>query len=224
MRVAGVAFLVVFLASNVFAANVPVAVGPGFSFTPANVTVSPGDSVVWTFLSTHTSTSDSSSAAEAWNSGVLSSGTFSHTFNTPGTYPYYCALHSFPGGTFMNGSVTLAPLVIAPAITSVTPSTGLPGTTVTITGSGFQSGATVSFGGTLSPTVTFGSATSLQAVIPNVPTGPATIVVTNPDKTSASFTGFVVTSIAIPALSREMLLLLALALAALAVMATSRFQ
>lgn len=82
-----------------------VAVGPGFVFSPAIVTVAPGETVTWDFQGLHTSTSDAMTGPEVWNSGVLSSGTFSHTFGTPGTYPYYCAIHSFPGGTMMNGVV-----------------------------------------------------------------------------------------------------------------------
>ena len=80
-------------------------------------------------------------------------------------------------------------------------------------------GATVSFRGTASPTVTFVNSTTLQAVVPNIAAGPATIVVTNPDTLSGSFTGFAVLSLAIPALSRFMLLVLAIALAAAAAVA-----
>ena len=278
-----------------FAATVGVSVGPGLSFSPPNITVAPGDTVVWTFLSFHSSTSDVQTGPEVWDSGVKFSGTFSHTFNTPGTYPYYCSLHSFPGGTFMNGSVHVQAAAVptltsvlptsgsssggtavtltgtnfdstctvdfggaaatgvlaanattinattpshlagavtvgvtcggstatltsgftfndAPSITTVTLSSGLPGSTVTITGSGFQSGATVTFRGTASPTVTFVNATTLQVVVPNIANGPATIVVTNPGGLSGSFTGFTVTSIAIPTLSTELLLILGLAL------------
>ena len=201
-------------AASATAATVNVNVGPGLSFSPPNITVAPGDTVVWTFLSTHTTTSDSQTGSETWDSAVRFSGTFSHTFTVPGTYPYYCSLHSFPGGTFMNGSVQVAVVAAPVAITTVTPTTALPGATITITGSGFQSGATVSFRGTASPTVTFVNSTTLQAAAPNIAIGAATIVVTNPDTGTASFIGFVVTSLAIPALSRELLLLLALALAA----------
>lgn len=221
MRVGLIGALFGLYASAAVAATIPVSVGPGFSFSPATVTVAPGDTIVWTFFSTHTSTSDSAIAAEAWDSGVLSGGTFSHTFHTPGTYPYYCAIHSVPGGTFMNGAVIVAPVATAPAITAVTPSSGPPGTSVTITGSGFENGASVTFSGTLSPAVSFGSATTLQAVVPNIGAGAATIVVTNPNALSASFSGFAVTSTAIPALSPALLLLLALALAALATRSTS---
>jgi hypothetical protein len=72
------------------------------------VTIAPGETVTWNFNETHTSTSDSQIGPETWDSGILSSGTFAHTFQTPGTYPYYCALHSFAGGTFMNGVVEVS--------------------------------------------------------------------------------------------------------------------
>src|SRR6476620_10554409 len=98
------------------AANVDVTVGPGTAFTPPNITVAPGDTVVWTFLSTHTTTSDSPTGPETWNSGTRFNGTFSHTFTVPGTYPYYCSLHSVPGGTAMNGSVQVAAVAAPIAI------------------------------------------------------------------------------------------------------------
>ncbi|MGZ8831106.1 MAG: cupredoxin domain-containing protein, partial [Thermoanaerobaculia bacterium] len=91
--------------SLLFAATVNVSVGPGFSFSPPTVTVAPGDTVRWNFLATHTTTSDLQTGPEVWDSGLMSSGFFTHTFNTPGNYPYYCFLHSSPGGTFMNGVV-----------------------------------------------------------------------------------------------------------------------
>jgi plastocyanin len=216
MRVGIIGAAALFLATTAVAATIPVDVGPGLNFTPANVTVAPGDTVTWTFFAMHTSTSDNPGGAEPWNSGPLSSGSFSHTFNTPGTYPYYCSIHSFPGGTFMNGVVNVEVPVVAPAITSVAPITAFSGTAVTITGTGFVSGATVTFRGVASPAVTFANATSVQAVVPNIAPGAAAIVLTNPNATSATFNGFTVTSIAIPAISREMLLLLTAILAAIA--------
>jgi plastocyanin len=90
------------------AADQTVQVGPGLSFSPTNVTVAPGEMVTWEFHELHTSTSDSQSGPEAWDSGMRTSGTFSHTFNSPGTYPYYCGVHSFPGGTMMNGVVEVS--------------------------------------------------------------------------------------------------------------------
>lgn len=299
MRTLFVAAVVLLVIVPAFGATMNVTVGPALSFMPSNVTIAPGDTVSWNWTgSAHTSTSDNPIGPDSWNSGVLVNGSFTHTFNNVGNFPYYCALHSFPGGTFMNGvvhvvaaaptltnvnpssgstaggtSVTLTGTNFAsgctvdfggsagvgtavpnsttittttpshaagavtvtvtcasgsaslmngftfnnaPSIVSVNPTSALPGATVTIIGTGFQIGATVSFGGVASPTVTFVNATTLQAVVPNISPGPATIVVTNPDALSASFNGFAVISLAVPLMSREVLLLLALALGIIA--------
>ena len=71
-----------------------------------------------------------------------------------------------------------------PSISSVVPATGdtLGGLSVTITGNDFVNGATVSFSGLGSPSVTYLSATSLMATTPaGAPTGPGDVVVTNPN-------------------------------------------
>ncbi|MDP9360481.1 MAG: IPT/TIG domain-containing protein, partial [Acidobacteriota bacterium] len=81
-----------------------------------------------------------------------------------------------------------------PTISSISPSTGstVGGTLITITGTLFQSGATVTIGGLLASDVTFVSATSITA---RTPLGPITqqlnvdVVVTNPDSTKATATG-----------------------------------
>jgi len=118
---------------------------------------------------------------------------------------------SCPGGTpSLPNAFTFAP---APSITNVQPSAAAPGTEVTITGSNFQNGATVTFGGTPSNSVIFVDASTLRAIVPNVPAGPAAVTVTNPDSQSATFDGF--TSLgqaAIPALSGPALLMLLAAL------------
>jgi plastocyanin len=100
--------LAAMLASHTVAADQTVQVGPGLSFSPATVTVAPGETVTWSFQALHTSTSDEQTGPETWDSGLLSSGTFSHTFQTPGDYPYYCAVHSSPGGFAMNGVVVVS--------------------------------------------------------------------------------------------------------------------
>ncbi|HVT04810.1 MAG TPA: plastocyanin/azurin family copper-binding protein [Thermoanaerobaculia bacterium] len=84
-----------------------VDVGPGISFSPATLTVKPGDTVQWAFHGFHSTTSNTQTGAENWDSGTMSSGTFSHTFTTPGTYKYYCTVHSTPNGTAMNGTITV---------------------------------------------------------------------------------------------------------------------
>jgi len=81
-----------------------------------------------------------------------------------------------------------APVVAAPVVTSVRPSSGPTegGTSVTITGSNFLSGATVSFGSAPSTSVTFVSPTQLTAIAPPGAPGTVAVSVTTPGGTSAS--------------------------------------
>jgi hypothetical protein len=122
------------------------------TFSPANVTVAPGDTVTWNFNELHTSTSDSQIGPETWDSGQLSSGTFSHTFNTPGTYPYYCFIHSFPGGTLMNGVVEVSGAGATPTPTATPPTQPTP--TATFTPPGATPTATPTLAGVATPTAT----------------------------------------------------------------------
>lgn len=74
-----------------------------YSFTPTPVNAVAGDTVKWTNdgLLTHTSTSDSG----VWNSGFLGPGaSYMRQFNTPGSFPYHCEIH-----TFMLGTVIVSP-------------------------------------------------------------------------------------------------------------------
>ena len=71
-----------------------------FAFSPSEIRVKKGDTVIWTNgdSTSHTVTSDSGSEL---NSDFLSQGeTYSHTFNEAGTFSYHCRPH-----TFMNGKV-----------------------------------------------------------------------------------------------------------------------
>jgi plastocyanin len=74
-----------------------------FMFAPATLMVHAGQTVMWrnNGPSQHTTTSDTG----AWNSGTLGVGaTFSHTFNSSGTFPFHCAIHPF-----MHGTVVVTP-------------------------------------------------------------------------------------------------------------------
>jgi len=65
-----------------------------YAFNPRTLTVQVGTAVTWTNQGamTHTVTSDSGSEL---NSGNLATGqTYSHTFNTKGTFNYHCAIHT----------------------------------------------------------------------------------------------------------------------------------
>ena len=70
-----------------------------FAFNPASLSLKVGDSVTWTNKdsASHTVTSDSGSEL---GSNALSNGqSYSHTFNTPGTYSYHCTIHPMMTGT-----------------------------------------------------------------------------------------------------------------------------
>jgi IPT/TIG domain len=71
----------------------------------------------------------------------------------------------------------------APMVTGIGPSSGPAsgGTGVTIMGTGFQSGATVSLGGTAANNVVVGSGTSITATTPAHAAGSVNVVVTNSD-------------------------------------------
>jgi phospholipase C len=80
-----------------------------------------------------------------------------------------------PGGGFT--------FVGAPVLSAISPSSGLisGGTAVSLTGSNFQNGATVTFGGTSATNVTVVNSTSITATTPAGSTGAVNVTVTNPD-------------------------------------------
>src|SRR5580658_1755372 len=72
--------------------------------------------------------------------------------------------------------------VVAPTVSSVSPTSGSTagGTAVTITGTNFATGATVTFGSTAATNVTVVSGTSITATTPAGSAGAVTVTVTNP--------------------------------------------
>lgn len=78
-----------------------------------------------------------------------------------------------------------------PAITSINPASGteLGGTEVTLTGTGFVDGATVTFGGVAATATEWDSATTMVAVTPPGTVGAADVVVTNPDAQAGTLAG-----------------------------------
>jgi len=104
--------------------------------------------------------------------------------------------------TSSNFSVVIAPLA-APAVSSLSPNSGpaAGGTSVTISGTNFQAGASVLFGGVAALSATISSATRIQVVTPAHAAGTVDVVVQNPDLQTATLSGgFAYNSIA-PALS-----------------------
>ena len=94
---------------------------------------------------------------------------------------------SMPGGGFTY-VVSSNP---APALTSINPQSGSTagGTSVTISGSNFVSGASVSFDASAATNVTVTNASTITAVTPSHAAGVANVKVTNPDGQSATLTG-----------------------------------
>lgn len=105
----------------------PAAAGPvvemndQLRFDPEQLTIQVGDTVTWTTVGAipHTSTCDPAKAqnpdenvklpegAEVWDSGLVNSGeSWSHTFDVPGDYTYFCIPHESAG---MVATLTVTP-------------------------------------------------------------------------------------------------------------------
>ena len=92
-----------------------------------------------------------------------------------------------------DGTMTWSSVVINPTIASIdypgtaTAADPAGGESVTITGSNFQTGATVTIGGTAAPSVSYVSGTELTITTPAKTAGDYDIVVTNTDTGSATY-------------------------------------
>jgi len=109
--------------------------------------------------------------------------------------PYSIMPSAATGGTFAaanytlsysNGSLTVLPVGSLPTISSVLPIAGpnTGGTTVSITGTGFENGAGVAFGAAAAASVTFQNSSNLLAVTPVSASGTVGVKVNNPDGNS----------------------------------------
>jgi hypothetical protein len=109
--------------------------------------------------------------------------------------PYPIMPSAATGGTFTptnytigyaNGSLTVLPVASPPTISTVLPAAGPTngGTLVTISGTGFESGAAVLFGSLPAASVTFENSNVLTAVTPASASGTMGVSVNNPDGNS----------------------------------------
>jgi hypothetical protein len=104
------------------------------------------------------------------------------------TYPYPFALDTTGTELFVAELENLYVIQLAEAplsIASVNPASAAPGTSVTIRGSGFESGTTVQFG-TTAASAEFVDAMTLTVTAPSAASGPTQVTVTNPDGSSYS--------------------------------------
>ncbi|HEX3355033.1 MAG TPA: IPT/TIG domain-containing protein [Terriglobales bacterium] len=89
----------------------------------------------------------------------------------------------------------------APTLSGVSPASGTTagGTAVTVSGTGFLAGATLTFGGNAATNVTVNSGTSITATTPAHSAGAVNVVVTNTDSQNATLSqGFTYTAISNP--------------------------
>src|SRR5687768_485286 len=96
------------------------------SFDPANITVEPGTTVTWVQSGNNPHTTTSYDGL--WDSGMIeggSGGTFSFTFEEPGTYAHFCiradSMGTMGSVTDASDTATASPASTATATASPTP-------------------------------------------------------------------------------------------------------
>ena len=116
---------------------------------------------------------------------------YTFTPTTPGgPHTFICTNFCGIGHDGMMGTISVVPGVCGPAVSTISPTWGpiAGGSLVTISGSCFVNGATVSFGGTPAAGVTVTSSTTITATAPAHAAGVVNVVVTNPDTQSTTVT------------------------------------
>jgi hypothetical protein len=177
------------------AASAKMFLGTGAGQISGSVTSSAGGAI--SGANVHLVGSSSSGVDEVINtdstglyaSGSIPGGTYQVTAAAVG-YLSSTATLSLNSGASLNQNFVLTPTAQTLAVNSITPNSGptTGGTAVTISGSGFETATTVAIGGNAA-TVTSISANSISATTPAGTNGPADVLVTNPDGTTATLTG-----------------------------------
>ncbi len=93
--------------ADVTVENAPGSATPGCEpncFIPSTVTIEVGEKVTWANTDTAAHTATAGSAADGpsgvWDSSlIMAGGSYSHTFDTAGTYVYFCMVHPWMEGT-----------------------------------------------------------------------------------------------------------------------------
>jgi plastocyanin len=86
-----------------------------YEFVPSSLTIKQGDSVKWVVTGKKAHEVASGTVIEGedgkegvpdglWKTGKMASGSFTYTFNSAGTFPYYCDAHLDQG---MIGAITV---------------------------------------------------------------------------------------------------------------------
>jgi sugar lactone lactonase YvrE len=183
---------------------------PSISVQPQSTTITSGQTATLSVTASGSTPltyqwyiGSSGSTANPVAGGTNSSVTVSPTSTT--AYWVRVTGQCSPTADSATATVTVNPAsASAPTISSISPNSGptAGGIAVTITGSNFANGATVSFGGTASGSVTFVSVSQLRTIAPQHAAGAVSVTVTNPDGQSATqASGFTYTDATVSVLS-----------------------
>lgn len=124
---------------------------------------------------------------------VNTSGTFTHTYASKGTYhPEFTVTDSSGVTSTKSANVTVG-AVAKLHLTAVTPTSGAVGDTATVTGTGFTSSSTVTVGGVAASNIALNDNGSIGFTIPSLKTGTYNIRVHNGD-TNSNVVSFKVTA------------------------------
>jgi len=86
------------------------------AFSPNNVTISAGSSVIWsnTQAIAHTATGDATSLEPLCGAGVnlVGASRCTNLFSTPGVYPFFCSIHPSMRGTVFVAQASSSPFVV----------------------------------------------------------------------------------------------------------------
>jgi plastocyanin len=101
-RIAALAVCALLGATAATRAGVSQVTIDNFTFSPAEITVSPGTTVTWKNNDDIPHTVTDAADPKTFKSAPLDTGdTFSHVFGEPGTYHYFCSLHAHMQGTIV---------------------------------------------------------------------------------------------------------------------------
>jgi plastocyanin len=196
------------------AATANVSVGSTlFSFTPATTNINVGDRVIWTWGGTfHSTTSGTVTGSGVgavatpdglWNSTLITTlpHLFTNTFNSAGTFPYYCSQHFNSG---MKGSIIVAAPNSPPVVTITNPASGTvlaAPANVTIQASATDDGLVTNVQFLVGSTVLTNKATApFFAMTNNLPAGNYTLSAIASDDLGAKATNTVSISVVTPLL------------------------
>ncbi len=169
------------------------------------VTVNPNPNATITAPASMMSTSSNTAsvanagvgATYAWSitNGTINSGNGTNSINftagAVGTLTLQVTVTTAAGcSDTKSANVTVTVFLPPVTVTSVSPTSGtwLGGTSVTVNGTGFLNGATVTFGGSAATNVVFFGPTKLTAKTPAHVAGAVNVVVTNPNTASGTLT------------------------------------